>query len=117
MSIKDAVARHRGEVRELPGGYWASCEEEPEPAARNHPQLKGLISRRASDNASGCFSQASGCRAGWIQVKVARVCSLMDIFSEFGDKFSAKELYDTYLSFPLIARRRMWPKSQWHAQC
>ena len=94
MSIKDAVARHRGEVRELPGGYWASCEKEP--ATTNHPQLQGLISR-----------QASGCT----QAKVAKVCSLMDIFSKFGHEFSAKELYAVYLSFPLIARRRMRPKS------
>ena len=91
MSIKDAVARHRGEVRELPGGYWDSCEEEP--ATTNHPQLEGLISRQASGSLQ-------------IQVRVARVCSLMDIFSKFGDKFSAKELYDAYLSFPLIVRRR-----------
>ena len=36
----------------------------------------------------------------------------MDIFSKFGDKFSAKELYDAYLSFPLIVRRRTRPKNR-----
>ena len=92
MSITDLAARHRGEVRELHGGQWVHMEKaEKEAKAAQHPQLVGLI------------TQASGCGCS---LRVSRVFSLMDLFVAHGDSFTAKELYEVYLSCPLIARRR-----------
>ena len=96
MSLKDVVTLHRGEVRQL-GGVWAICDPNTEEFVAKHEQLKGLIVKPAS---------------GGPQVKVAKVFSLMDLFMAMGKTYSAKELYDAYLSCEIIARRRMRSKRQ-----
>ena len=96
MSIKDVVTLHRGEVRQL-GGVWAICDPNTEEFVAKHEQLKGLIVKPAS---------------GGPQVKVAKVFSLMDLFMAMGKTYSAKDLYDAYLSCEIIARRRMPSKRQ-----
>ena len=110
MSIKDVVTFHRGEVRQLGGGVWAICDSKIEEFAKSHAQLKGLIVKLASGSepSSGSASDASG---GPL-VKVAKVFSVMDLFMALGKAYSAKELYDAYLSCEIIARRRMRSKRQ-----
>ena len=98
MSIKDVVNLHRGEVRELGGGGWAACDSKSEEFAAKNAQLKGLIVKPASGGAA--------------KVRVSKVFSVMDLFMAMGKMYSAKELYDAYLSCDIIARRRTRSKKQ-----
>ena len=84
MTVKDVVTLHRGEVRELPGGSWATCNFDDEFA--NHPQLRDLV-----------VKPASGGAGGGSQVRMSRAFSVMDLFMALGRTFSAKELYDAYM--------------------
>ena len=98
ISIRELVNRHRGEVRELSGtGYWIPWEGK-EPAIAHHPQLRGLIIRQQAP--------ASGGSTG-LYMREAKVFSLMDLFHAHGHAFTARELYDVYLSCPFLARRRL----------
>ena len=92
MSIKDVVNFHRGEVRQLGGGGWATCDSKSEEFAAKNVQLRGLIVKLASGSAP--------------QLRVSKVFSVMDLFMAMGKMYSAKELYDAYLSCDIIARRR-----------
>ena len=99
MSIKDVVNFHRGEVRQLGGGGWATCDSNSEEFAAKNVQLRGLVVKPASGG-------------GGPQVRVSKVFSVMDLFIAMGKTYSAKELYDAYLSCDIIARRRTRCKKQ-----
>ena len=62
--------------------------------------------------ASGGSEPASGCSTQ-LYMRVAKVFSLMDLFTAHGSAFTADELYTVYLSCPLIARRRERGSTQW----
>ena len=106
ISIKDLTQRHRGEVRELSSSaYWSPWEGKV-PASARHPQLIGLImqwqpasggSEPASDSrqrqpASGGSEAAFGCSTQ-LYMRVAKVFSLMDLFTGLGAAFTADALY------------------------
>ena len=48
-----------------------------------------------------------------LYMRVAKVFSLMDLFTAHGAAFTADALYKFYLSCPLIARRRKYGSAQW----
>ena len=97
ISIKDLVHRHRGEVREVTGsGHWCPYTGKA-PATAHHPQLKDLILQQRAPASGGSTE---------LHVRVARVFGRTDLFVAHGHAFTANQLYNVYLSCPVIAQRR-----------
>ena len=86
ISIKELVQRHRGEVRELSSTARWSPRRGKLPATARHQQLEGLLTQKQPGDK--------------YHMRVAKVFSLMDLFSAHGSKFSAAELYEVYKSCP-----------------
>ena len=95
--IRDFCLRHRGEVREVQGsGYWKAFDGQL-PRQVYNPQFDGNFIR------GGTLAYGSSSST---EIRCATVFSLADLFFEFGEKYTAAELYEYYLSCRVIATRR-----------
>ena len=111
--IRDLCLRHRGEVREVQGsGYW-----KPWVGALPHsvfnPQFAGSFIRLSGNAlgsalASGSSSSSSSSRfGGEVDIRMATVFSLEDLFFQFGENYTAAELYKYFMSCRVIATRKV----------
>ena len=103
--IKELCNRHRGEVREV-WGEWSEYDD-PLPAQFLNTQFEGSMVR-VSGRLAMPGNLVAGCRGrrGELQIRHAKVFALADLFLEFGDRFTAAELYEYYQSCRVVATRR-----------
>ena len=95
--IRDLCLRHRGEVREL-RGRWEE-DDGALPREMSSPQFNGQFVRVSGEMTTrGRLAAGSQGRRGELEVRVARVFGLADLFLTFGDSYIAAELYEYYQS-------------------
>ena len=110
--IRDLCLRHRGEVREL-RGRWAEYDG-PLPREMLNPQFKGSFVRVSGQMAlQGRLAAGSQGRRGELEVRKARVFGLADLFYEFGERYTARELYEFWMTCRVIATRRSRGQQAW----
>ena len=109
--IKELCNRHRGEVRELTG-TWEQFDG-PLPHQMLNPQFHGSFIRESGEMALQGLAPGSCCKTGELEVRVARVCGLVDLFLALGEEFTAAELYQYYQTCRVIATRRSRGQKAW----
>ena len=110
--IRELCLRHRGEVREL-RGYWEEFDG-PLSIEMLNPQFNGSFIRVSGELAmQRQLAAGSWGRRGELEIRVARVFGLADLFAAFGASYTAKELYEYYESRRVIAARRPRGQRAW----
>ena len=110
--IRDLCLRHRGEVREL-RGRWAEFDG-PLPREMLNPQFNGSFVRVSGQMAlQGRLAAGSQGSRGELEVRKARVFGLADLFYEFGERYTARELYEFWMTCRVIAQRRSRGMKAW----
>ena len=111
--IRDLCLRHRGEVREL-RGEWVEFDS-PLPEAMLNPQFNGSFVRVSGEMAMrGRLAAGSWGKRGEVEIRSARVFGLADLFWEFGEDYTAAELYEYYTQCRVIAMRRSRGQRAWN---
>ena len=85
------------------------------PGAMLNPQFNGSFVRASGELLmQGRLAPGSRARIrGELQVRQARVFGIADLFWEFGDTFSAAELYGYYTTCRVVAMRRERGQRAW----
>ena len=115
LFIRELIRRHRGEVREL-RGCWEPLDG-PVPQEMMNPQFDGSFIRprfaiHRGRLASGSWYGSSP-RSGTIEIRIARVFGLADLFAALGESFTAAELYTYYNTCRIIAKRQKRGQQAW----
>ena len=103
--LRELCRRHHGEVREL-RGYWEQFDG-PVTKEMLHPQFNGSFLRlNGAMVVPGQLAPGSCNDEGEMEVRVANVFGLADLFFAFGEHFTAAELYHYYKKCRIIAFRK-----------
>ena len=79
-----------------------------------NPQFNGSFVRVSGQMAmQGRLAAGSQGSRGELEVRKARVFGLADLFYEFGERYTARELYEFWTTCRVIARRRSRGQRAW----
>ena len=79
-----------------------------------NPQFNGSFVRVSGQMAlQGGLAAGSQGSKGELEVRKARVFGLADLFYEFGERYTARELYEFWTTCRVIARRRSRGQRAW----
>ena len=110
--IKELCMRNRGEVREL-RDHWEEFDG-PLPIEMLNPQFNGSFIRVSGEMAmQGKLAAGSWGKTGELEIRVARVFGIADLFLALGEDFTAAELYQYYQTCRVIATRRSRGQKAW----
>ena len=109
--IRELCMRHRGEVQEL-RGHWE--EFDGVPIEMLNSLASGSFIRVSGEMAmQGKLAAGSWGKTGELEIRVARVFGIADLFLEFGDSYTAAELYEFCTKCRVIAMRRSRGQRGW----
>ena len=72
-----------------------------------------LFLRVSGHMAMGRLAAGSWGRRGEVEVRQGRVFGLADLFMEFGETYTAAELYEYYMACKVIATKRVRGQRSW----